>query len=827
MLAEQTGEPPLDAAGAVATRDELLDAIAAARTVFVEESVNRYVVAVLRHTRSNSHLALGASPRSGIALLRLAKARALVERRDIRHAGRRPGDGRAGASHRLMLAPTARSSGLGPADIVREALEGHAGTRVRRRSSGQPARRTGARVRSSSRGVRRDAGRRRRRRPRRRRHLARLWARAAERTSPSSAACSPASGRRRRSRGRDQGAAPSRLPARRPSRCGSARPAREARAADAALAKGHRLAEAPRGRYVLEPLDVSLEDPLGLERVSSAGRRGGERAHPTSDPDARRRVLGTARVIPAAPGHCCVGRAVSRSTLSGSTCPGSRCGPCTGRAPRGAARLMVKELDDAPRDDLAIVLDQDPGGVAGRPGRRASMRRFARRGRSPWRTCRGTAASSSWARRRDRGGAHPRRRARLGAGAGRARDGRARRRRPRRPHAALAVNGDHARAGDRRRDRRPDRAVEPLLELRRGGRAVSLVIMASETYAGRPRDPQQPPRSALRRRACWWPSSRRRPRSPRRSAGAAQERPVASVVSGFGRRLLAASVPVAAVAYAWASIETGRACACSPGSRRGCARRDSGQAVVRVVVAVATLVGLTLIAVGHSVGAVRDVVDQGLRDIYAVAPPFVPKTHPELHALVILTACAFCLAIAVTAGSRPFLAAAIVAGWDRLARNDPAGPEHDRDGGAGAARRALADRDQRAARSPRSRARRSGEPGHRDRGRDAGRGRCAALASPRSTGRTGICSARAGRGTPSWPCGAPTTAASSFRPARPPCSRSRRPGGPCTGVRRRWTPSPRITGSRRSTRPDGADLEPHAATRSLASRRRAFTRRTG
>jgi hypothetical protein len=43
---------------------------------------------------------------------------------------------------------------------------------------------------------------------------------------------------------------------------------------------------------------------------------------------------------------------------------------------------------------------------------------------------------------------------------------------------------------------RPDRAVEPLLELRRGGRSVALVIVASETYAGRPRHPQQP--AALR-----------------------------------------------------------------------------------------------------------------------------------------------------------------------------------------------------------------------------------------------------------------------------------------------------------------------------------------
>jgi len=42
----------------------------------------------------------------------------------------------------------------------------------------------------------------------------------------------------------------------------------------------------------------------------------------------------------------------------------------------------------------------------------------------------------------------------------------------------------------------PDLAVEPLLELRRGGRSVSLVIMASETYAGRTRAPRQP--AALR-----------------------------------------------------------------------------------------------------------------------------------------------------------------------------------------------------------------------------------------------------------------------------------------------------------------------------------------
>ena len=124
MLSEQTGEEPLDRVGAVAGRTEIEDAILAARDVFVEESVTRYVVALLQHTRDNPHLALGASPRSGIALLRLAKAHALVSRREYVT----PDDIRAMAepvlSHRLLLAPEARSAGLDASDVVREALEG-------------------------------------------------------------------------------------------------------------------------------------------------------------------------------------------------------------------------------------------------------------------------------------------------------------------------------------------------------------------------------------------------------------------------------------------------------------------------------------------------------------------------------------------------------------------------------------------------------------------------------------------------------------------------------------------------------------------------------
>ncbi len=122
MLDEQTSEPPLDSLPAVADALDVLRLVGAARRVYVEESLGRYVVALLRQTRSDQRLYLGASPRAGIALMRVAKARALSEDRDYVT----PDDVKAVAtpvlSHRLILAPEARSAGLGPAELVADAL---------------------------------------------------------------------------------------------------------------------------------------------------------------------------------------------------------------------------------------------------------------------------------------------------------------------------------------------------------------------------------------------------------------------------------------------------------------------------------------------------------------------------------------------------------------------------------------------------------------------------------------------------------------------------------------------------------------------------------
>jgi MoxR-like ATPase len=123
MLTEQTVEPPLDSLEPVTSAAELLAVVEEARRIYVEESLNRYVVALLRHTRTDPRLYLGASPRAGIALLRVAKARALLDEREFVSPDDVKAVAEAVLAHRLIVAPEARASGLSGGDLVRDAVE--------------------------------------------------------------------------------------------------------------------------------------------------------------------------------------------------------------------------------------------------------------------------------------------------------------------------------------------------------------------------------------------------------------------------------------------------------------------------------------------------------------------------------------------------------------------------------------------------------------------------------------------------------------------------------------------------------------------------------
>jgi MoxR-like ATPase len=120
MLAgHESGDRVLDLEP-VADRAEVVEAVDAAHRVHASRALRDYIVALLRRTRADDRVELGASPRAGLMLLRAAKAQALIRGRD--HALPDDVQQLAGAvlTHRLMLAPEA--AGVSREEIVADAI---------------------------------------------------------------------------------------------------------------------------------------------------------------------------------------------------------------------------------------------------------------------------------------------------------------------------------------------------------------------------------------------------------------------------------------------------------------------------------------------------------------------------------------------------------------------------------------------------------------------------------------------------------------------------------------------------------------------------------
>ena len=119
MLAGHEGGDSVLELEPVVDRAEVLEAQDAARRVHASRALRDYIVALLRHTREDARVELGASPRAGLLLLRAAKARALLRGRD--HA--LPDDVQALADTvlaRIVLEPEAIEAT--PAQVVADAL---------------------------------------------------------------------------------------------------------------------------------------------------------------------------------------------------------------------------------------------------------------------------------------------------------------------------------------------------------------------------------------------------------------------------------------------------------------------------------------------------------------------------------------------------------------------------------------------------------------------------------------------------------------------------------------------------------------------------------
>jgi MoxR-like ATPase len=106
----------------VVAREELIAMQRTAETVHVSESVGRYIVALSAATRENPNVQVGASPRGTLAVMKLARVRALLDGREFVL----PDDVKAVAApalaHRLVLRPELWVQNVEPEEIVRQCL---------------------------------------------------------------------------------------------------------------------------------------------------------------------------------------------------------------------------------------------------------------------------------------------------------------------------------------------------------------------------------------------------------------------------------------------------------------------------------------------------------------------------------------------------------------------------------------------------------------------------------------------------------------------------------------------------------------------------------
>ena len=91
LLAEQSGGEIAETLAPVADADAIRGAIALALDLHVNPAVHDYAVAILHRTREDGRLSLGASPRAGGGMMRMARARALLAERDFVEIGRAHG----------------------------------------------------------------------------------------------------------------------------------------------------------------------------------------------------------------------------------------------------------------------------------------------------------------------------------------------------------------------------------------------------------------------------------------------------------------------------------------------------------------------------------------------------------------------------------------------------------------------------------------------------------------------------------------------------------------------------------------------------------------
>jgi MoxR-like ATPase len=123
ILADQEESHPVDRMESVASRDDVLELMAAARKVRFSEELRHYVVSLVAATRGHPQVQLAASPRASLALMKVSQALAVFEGLDFVSPELIQSVAADVIAHRMVLAPEAKYSGANARRVVAELIE--------------------------------------------------------------------------------------------------------------------------------------------------------------------------------------------------------------------------------------------------------------------------------------------------------------------------------------------------------------------------------------------------------------------------------------------------------------------------------------------------------------------------------------------------------------------------------------------------------------------------------------------------------------------------------------------------------------------------------
>jgi len=123
MLTQREYYDPIEKIEIVASKDDIINMRKKLNEITISDELKEYIVKIVRKTRDNENILIGASSRASLTLIKLAKVFALFDNKNYVKPDYIFELATPVISHRLLLAPQAKFSGETPNSIMKKILD--------------------------------------------------------------------------------------------------------------------------------------------------------------------------------------------------------------------------------------------------------------------------------------------------------------------------------------------------------------------------------------------------------------------------------------------------------------------------------------------------------------------------------------------------------------------------------------------------------------------------------------------------------------------------------------------------------------------------------